>query len=82
MDFPRPSQNGKRYVKFERHPDSDLDQPSRVLLETHAAVAQILHSSGMSEVIDAALRDAEELKCLASDGSTDLQRLLPCLLVF
>lgn len=62
------------------HHGGPLELPSSILLATHAAIAQILHASGMAEVIDRVLQDAEEIKCLASDGSTDVQILLPALL--
>ena len=59
-----------------------MELPSCVLLSTHAAVAKILHVSGMAEVIDQALEDIEDIKCFASDGSTDLQFVLPMRLAF
>jgi hypothetical protein len=46
----------------------------------HAAIARILHASGMADVIDKTLQDMEEIGCLAEDGSTNLQVLLPMLL--
>ncbi|KAH3069623.1 hypothetical protein KXV27_002697 [Aspergillus fumigatus] len=56
------------------HNGSEL--PSKFLLETHAAIAEILHASGQGEKIDELLREWEDIGCLASDGSTDLESLL------
>ncbi|GIJ82631.1 hypothetical protein Asppvi_001140 [Aspergillus pseudoviridinutans] len=64
----------KKIVTFTKQSDSEL--PSRALLETHAAIAEILHASGQGEQIDELLYDWDTLRCLASDGSTDLQSLL------
>jgi hypothetical protein len=75
--LPAPDGNGKRVVKFKKHNHCDL--PSRVLLETHAAIARIFHASGKAEELDRILRDHGEIRCLASDGSTDIQTLLPIL---
>ncbi|KAL2012062.1 hypothetical protein VTN00DRAFT_4780 [Thermoascus crustaceus] len=73
-DLPLANEDNERLVKFEKHSDCDL--PSRVLLDTHAAIAKILHLSGKAEDIDRILRDREHIRCLASDGSTDLEKLL------
>ncbi|KAG5295952.1 hypothetical protein I7I50_08889 [Histoplasma capsulatum G186AR] len=72
--LPQPNENNERIIKFEKHADYEL--PNRVLLGTHAAVAKILHATGMAETIEKILRDREELLFLAEDGSTDLKRLL------
>ncbi|KAF7174205.1 hypothetical protein CNMCM5623_006690 [Aspergillus felis] len=64
----------KKLVTFTKQSDSEL--PSRALLETHAAIAEILHASGQGKQIDELLYDWDTLRCLASDGSTDLQSLL------
>ncbi|KAF8449896.1 hypothetical protein BDZ91DRAFT_669441 [Kalaharituber pfeilii] len=50
--------------------------PSPILLETHAAVAKVLHLTGMGEHIDRVFREREDLRCLAADGSTDVGRLM------
>jgi len=73
-DLPPPNARGDRIVRFEKHADVEL--PSRVLLETHAALAKILHASGMAEYIDRIMEEREEIRCLESDGSTDIQRHL------
>ncbi|KAN0076329.1 hypothetical protein V8E54_006471 [Elaphomyces granulatus] len=70
--------HGVRQVTFEAHNHCDL--PSRILLETHAALARIFNASGKGEQIDKVLRDCDEIRCLASDGSTDIETLLPILL--
>lgn len=72
--LPQPNAHGDRIVKFEKHADVDL--PSPVLLQTHAALAKILHASGTAEYIDEIMEEREELRCLASNGSTNVQRLL------
>ncbi|WEW58396.1 hypothetical protein PRK78_003864 [Emydomyces testavorans] len=74
LHLPPPNAHGERIVKFETHADVEL--PSRQLLQTHAALAKILHTSGMAEYIDEIMRDREEIGCLASDGSTNIQKLL------
>ena len=68
---------GIQQVTFEAHNRYDL--PSRVLLETHAALARVFNASGKGDQIDKALRDRDEIRCLASDGSTDIETLLPIL---
>ncbi|KAN0072057.1 hypothetical protein V8E54_009786 [Elaphomyces granulatus] len=75
--LPSPDVHGKRQVKFERYNHCDL--PSRILLETHAAIARIFNASGKADQIDKVLRDCDEIRCLASDGSTDIETLLPIL---
>lgn len=71
--LPEPDENNERVVKFTKHADYEL--PSRVLLSTHAAVARILHATGMAKTIDQILRDREELSCLAEDGSTGIGQI-------
>ena len=72
--FPREDHHGDCVVRFQKHADVDLPDP--VLLEMHAALAKILHASGMPEHIDDVLRKREEIRCLATDGSTNVSRLL------
>jgi hypothetical protein len=72
--LPAPNAQGDRIVKFESH--NGLDLPSRNLLQTHAALARILHASGMVEHIDKIMEERLEVRGLASDGSTNTQRLL------
>lgn len=74
--------SGEMIIRFTKPQDVDTELPSRVLLATHAAVAQILHASGMAEYVDKILDDREEIRQLSADGSTDLDRLLPALLVY
>ncbi|KAF8459174.1 hypothetical protein BDZ91DRAFT_742365 [Kalaharituber pfeilii] len=64
-----------RVVTFTAN-DPSIPLPSRFLLEAHAAVAEILHISGMAEYIDDIMRDRDRIGCLAHDGSTDIQRLM------
>lgn len=46
-----------------------------MILNTHAALAKILHASGKGEQIDKVMRDEDQLRCMAADGSTDILRL-------
>ncbi|KAJ9268989.1 hypothetical protein DTO212C5_4995 [Paecilomyces variotii] len=68
------------YVRFSKPPGNRTQLPSRVLLETHAAIAQIYHASGRAETIDHILEDWESLRQLSADGSTDIQQILPVLI--
>ncbi|GIJ99064.1 hypothetical protein Aspvir_001188 [Aspergillus viridinutans] len=74
QQMPPPNEDGDRLVTFNQHANYEL--PSRVLLATHAAIAEILHASGQGEQIEELLHDWDAIRCLASDGSTDLQSLL------
>jgi len=64
-----------RYVTFTAH-DGRYPLPDEKLLAAHAAVAAILHASGMAEVIERILQDRDETPCLATDGSTPIGTLL------
>ncbi|KAJ9191517.1 hypothetical protein DTO164E3_8803 [Paecilomyces variotii] len=72
--LPPPNSRGDCIVRFKKHADVDLPNP--VLLETHAALAKILHASGMAEYIENILEEREHVRCLSSDGTTDIGRLL------
>ncbi|OBZ65317.1 hypothetical protein A0H81_14724 [Grifola frondosa] len=50
--------------------DADLPLPDPDLLRLHATCAKVAHLSGVGEIIDALLRDIEDLKTLANDGSS------------
>ena len=63
------------YVTFTAH-DGRYPLPDEKLLAVHAAVAAILHASGMTEVIERILKDRYETPCLAADGSTPIGTLL------
>ena len=63
------------YVTFTAH-DGRYPLPAEKLLAVHAAVAAILHASGMAEVIERILQDRDETPCLAADGSTPIGTLL------
>ena len=60
------------YVTFTAH-DDRYPLPDEKLLAVHAAVAAILHASGMAEVI---LQERDETPYLATDGSTPIGKLL------
>lgn len=72
--LPQPNAHGERIVRFEKH--TDLDLPSPELLEIHAVLAKILHASGMGEYIEKVIQDRSEIGHFATDGSTDIRRLL------
>lgn len=55
---------------------TDVPLPNPRLLEVHAAIARVLHASGSAEYIDKVLRDREDIRCLATDGSTDIAAML------
>ncbi|KAH8811523.1 hypothetical protein F5884DRAFT_831332 [Xylogone sp. PMI_703] len=80
-DLPRPNEFGERRVKFISH-DDRYPLPAKELLELHSAIANVLHASGMGDVIDKVLKDLDELKGLASDGSTDVKMLLSAFNLF
>lgn len=50
--------------------------PNANLLRTHAAVAQILHATGMGEYIDNILQERQLIRCFAPDGTTDVASLM------
>jgi hypothetical protein len=56
------------------HGEYELPAPS--LLQAHAALAKILHATGMGEYIEKVLREREELIGFAENSTTDLRRLL------
>jgi len=63
------------YVTFTAH-DGRYPLPDEKLLAVHAAVAAILHASGMAEVIDRILQERDETPYLATNGSTPIGKLL------
>ena len=50
--------------------------PSPLLLELHDSVAKILNATGMSEIVEALREEQETIRGLASNGSTNIERLL------
>ncbi|KAL1965851.1 hypothetical protein VTN77DRAFT_5172 [Rasamsonia byssochlamydoides] len=72
--LPQPNANNERFVTFQAHTNTPL--PSSVLLQTHAALAKVLHASGMGEFIDEVLEERDNLRCLARDGSSNIRKLL------
>lgn len=73
-DLPPPNQQGIHLVEFKQHANFEL--PSRTLLGIHATLARVMHASGMGERIEKIIRDRETLRCLAPDGSTDVNSFL------
>ncbi|KAJ2920985.1 hypothetical protein H1R20_g16109, partial [Candolleomyces eurysporus] len=61
---------GGREVKFTTENPKGLPVPSPEYLALHAACAKVAHSSGATEYIETILRDAEEIRVLAADGSS------------
>lgn len=49
--------------------------PSPLLLELHSSIAQILHASGMGAYLEEILQDAEQTRCSAANGSSDVEAL-------
>ena len=50
--------------------------PSRILLEIHAAIARILHITGMGQLIDKIMEDRAAIGCFAPDGTTNATSLM------
>jgi hypothetical protein len=71
-DFPK-----HRLVTFVAK-DGRYPLPDARLLEAHAAIAKILHLTGAGEYIEKVLEERRDTACLATDGSTDVARLLLC----
>jgi len=63
------------YVEFTAH-SGLYELPSPELLRLHAAVAQVLHASGLARFIDDVHEDRDMICGLAEDGSTPISRLL------
>lgn len=70
------------HVTFARAEDAqDLELPNAALLDCHYRLAEILHASGMAELIESCLQDWENLKgsaggSLREDGGTDIGQFL------
>jgi len=62
-------------VKLTSH-DPSVPLPSPTLLGAHAAIARILHATGLGEAIDKIMEEREAIGCLALDGTTDVEVLL------
>lgn len=80
-----PNMRGGRLLEFPPHRrvtlkanNSFIELPHQSLLEAHAALAEILHLSGMGEYTKNVMRAREELRCIAEDKDTDIQTLLLC----
>lgn len=66
-----------RVVTFGIH-DGPGPLPSKILLETHCAIARVLNATGRAELVEQIRREWGESGAarLASDGSTNVERLL------
>jgi hypothetical protein len=69
--FPQSGWPATRHLHAACH----LWPTNRALLETHAAIAEILHASGQAEQIDE-IPDMKRNHWLAADGRTNVHRLL------
>ncbi|OJJ45074.1 hypothetical protein ASPZODRAFT_160560 [Penicilliopsis zonata CBS 506.65] len=56
--------------------DGREELPSPLLLQVHAAIANILHATGRAEAINKALQDYDDISVLARSGATNIARLL------
>ena len=52
--------------------DLRIALPDPLYLAIHAACAKVCHASGAAEVVEKILRDYEETKVLATDGSSNI----------
>ena len=64
-----------RQITFVSH-SGLYSLPSPLLLELHDSVAKILNAIGMSEMVNTARNEQDSIRGLASDGSTNIERLL------
>ena len=62
-------------VKLTSH-DPSVPLPSPTFFKAHAAIARILHATGLGEAIDKIMEERKDIGCLASDGTTDVEALL------
>jgi hypothetical protein len=66
-----------REVEFKCAPGQEnIPFPAPEYLKTHYAIAEILHASGMGEVIDWHILDAEYRGVLREDGSSNVFALI------
>lgn len=65
-------------VKFTKSDLKRLPVPHPDLLALHAAIAQVVHLKGFGEETEQPFEDSDDDCCfgLATDGSTDVERLL------
>ncbi|PGH06154.1 hypothetical protein GX51_02542 [Blastomyces parvus] len=65
-----------RIVTFTNN-DTRYPLPSPILIEVHAAIANILDATGRGQLVEKILRDQDDdVDFLANDGSTDIGRIL------
>ncbi|KAA8905569.1 hypothetical protein FN846DRAFT_744516 [Sphaerosporella brunnea] len=67
---------GEVTLTAHNDPYNLLNLPSSSLLEAHAAIAKILHVTGMGRHIEKVLEERRKIPCLETEGTTDLQSLL------
>jgi hypothetical protein len=65
-----------KVVTFISEHSEGIDLPDPQILELHAAFSRVLYLTGAGKYFEAYLRDMDELRVLASDGSTRLDSLL------
>lgn len=65
-----------RIVRFRDHTNGVTPLPDPYLLRVHLIIAEILHASGLAEILNEFFYDYDSLRGLASDGSTNLPFLV------
>ena len=69
--------NDDQEVKLRRATDAEnIPMPNPIFLNVHFLLAEILHVSGMGQIIDKHIRDVNDIDCLREDGGTDIASLL------
>lgn len=63
-------------MQFQDHTNTNTPLPDPYLLEVHFIISQVLHASGLAEILDELFDDYDSLRGLASDGSTNLPWLI------
>lgn len=70
-----------KVITFVNEHSEEIDLPSAQILDLHAAFSRVLHLTGAGECFESYSRDMDEIRVLASDGSTHLDCLVPQLAV-
>ena len=63
-------------IVFKNNGEEGNHLPHPVLLKVHAALARVLEASGAASFLEKILREREETRVIAEDGSTDLMSIL------
>lgn len=62
--LPEPNEQGERVVRFTKPSDVKWELPSPEILAVHAALARVLHASGMAEIVEKVFQDFEEIRSM------------------